>query len=299
MQDYAPNGDLYDWLDAGITEHDMRRVLGDIVRWCTFLSLHTHPWQVSGVEYLHAQGIAHRDIKPENIVLDAFDVARICDFGMATHAGQVSNLGNGTLRYMAPEIAATLDQATVAEVEQDVWSLGVLLFVMMTKHFPWDAPMESDAKYAAFVRGQTSASSLWTTLSPELLHFLRQRVFVAPHKRCHVSEFRQILSVPWFKPEPTTPGLSLQCSSAPASPTAQELAFQLISDALASTTSSYRFESLVPAESVSNKAASPVPQRKNVFRRAGQWSLKLTHHIVKSSATPLRRSLRMQPAHTL
>ncbi len=44
VQDYAPHGDLYDWLDAGITEQDMRRVLGDIVRLCCRILFLAHPW---------------------------------------------------------------------------------------------------------------------------------------------------------------------------------------------------------------------------------------------------------------
>jgi serine/threonine protein kinase len=58
------------------------------------------------LEYLHAQGIVHRDVKAENVVIGTNGVARVRDFGMAEHVGQVSSLGIGSLPYLAPELFA-------------------------------------------------------------------------------------------------------------------------------------------------------------------------------------------------
>ncbi len=60
---------------------------------------------IDGVEYLHSKGIVHRDIKPENVLIDSDRRARICDFGMAQTHGESSRFGNGTMRYMATELA--------------------------------------------------------------------------------------------------------------------------------------------------------------------------------------------------
>ncbi len=56
------------------------------------------------MSYLHSNGIVHRDIKPENIVVDACDIAKLCDFGMADYHDHVVAHGSGTGPYMAPEI---------------------------------------------------------------------------------------------------------------------------------------------------------------------------------------------------
>ena len=72
---------------------------------------------LSGVQYIHANGIVHRwvaccvlrvllidhsDLKPENVVVSADGIAKICDFGMAERHGGVVKHGSGTGPYMAP-----------------------------------------------------------------------------------------------------------------------------------------------------------------------------------------------------
>jgi serine/threonine protein kinase len=241
----------------------------------------------------------HRDIKPENVVLSEGDVARLCDFGMATQHGNLSRYGNGTMRYMAPELAVVHNQVTCAQTSQDVWSLGVLVFVMLTKFFPWDEPTDADPKYTAFMRGDLASSKLWSAMSPEFASFMRERVFVSADKRCDASELRVLLEMPW-----------LASSSRGSSPTAkqnyfvshwlaQELAQQLIVDALGSPQEFIKVAASLPDTEPSKDKASPSTARKNVFRRAGRWSLKLTNHIVKTTASPLRRSLRADKTITI
>ena len=169
VQEYAARGDLYDQLST-MGEAELRCVLGDVVGRQTWCGVCSPCVQIDGVEYLHASGIVHRDLKPENIVLDGDGRARVCDFGMAEYHGAVSNSGSGTMRYMAPENAAA---SSVADVSQDVWSLGVVLFVMLTKHFPWDAPHPSDDRYAALLSGDHVRSLMWRRLSDELTDVCR------------------------------------------------------------------------------------------------------------------------------
>src|SRR5438477_1565090 len=98
----------------------------------------------------HETGIVHRDIKPENIMLRPDGYVKVLDFGIAKLAEQEApatlpkdeallpvetNLGSilGTVRYMSPEQAfgAPVDERT------DIWSLGVVLYEMVTRHAPF------------------------------------------------------------------------------------------------------------------------------------------------------------------
>jgi non-specific serine/threonine protein kinase len=105
----------------------------------------------------HETGIVHRDIKPENIMLRPDGYVKVLDFGIAKLAEQEvpatmpkdealllveTNLGSilGTVRYMSPEQASgrQVDKST------DIWSLGVVLYEMVTGHAPFtgDTPKE-------------------------------------------------------------------------------------------------------------------------------------------------------------
>src|SRR6266576_4076421 len=112
----------------------------------------------SALAAAHETGIVHRDIKPENIMLRPDGYVKVLDFGIAKLAEQEvpvtlaeeeavllveTHLGSimGTVRYMSPE------QARGAQVDKgtDIWSLGVVLYEMVTRHAPFagDTPGET------------------------------------------------------------------------------------------------------------------------------------------------------------
>jgi serine/threonine protein kinase len=94
---------------------------------------------VAGLSYLHSVGVVHRDIKPENILLDADDHAKLSDFGLSRIIESEDALLRtkcGSLCYSAPEVS--LSDVYNGQLA-DVWSLGVVLYVMVTGALPWGA----------------------------------------------------------------------------------------------------------------------------------------------------------------
>ncbi|KAM7318563.1 hypothetical protein ACRRTK_021675 [Alexandromys fortis] len=91
---------------------------------------------VSAVHFLHQRRIAHRDIKLENIFIDGDGNVKLCDFGLAIQLAEGQKLEElcGSLLYMAPEILARKPYDGLAV---DMWSLGVVLYAMVTGQFPY------------------------------------------------------------------------------------------------------------------------------------------------------------------
>ncbi|ETI23673.1 hypothetical protein G647_05476 [Cladophialophora carrionii CBS 160.54] len=96
---------------------------------------------LEGLAYIHSNGVVHRDLKPENIFLDAHDIPKIGDFGLAGYGQATSREGHqkpamtttrasyeiGTLGYMAPELAKANSSY---DSRADMYSLGVTFFEM-------------------------------------------------------------------------------------------------------------------------------------------------------------------------
>lgn len=109
---------------------------------------------VSAVDYLHKNSIVHRDLKIENIVIDHNDNVKIIDFGLSNFFDNTSLLQTfcGSLYFAAPELLMGM-QYNGPEV--DVWSLGVILYVMLCGKVPFDdesvKELQSKIKEASLV----------------------------------------------------------------------------------------------------------------------------------------------------
>ncbi len=126
---------------------------------------------VRAVSYLHSEGILHRDLKPSNILLDGEDRPYVTDFGLAkvvqnndsrTRTGTIV----GTPGYMAPEQAA--GRTSDISVRSDVFSLGAILYEMLTGRAPFQKETPLDTLVEVLEGEPTLPSRITRTVPREL-----------------------------------------------------------------------------------------------------------------------------------
>jgi serine/threonine protein kinase len=121
----------------------------------------------------HRAGVVHRDIKPGNILFDGNGDLKITDFGIAHSHDEEGDLSPaGTPNYMAPE-QMTWDSDI--DVRSDLYSLGILLFEMITGHVPYDLEHTSDVEriFESFVSApRRQLCDLAPDIDPEIAAFV-------------------------------------------------------------------------------------------------------------------------------
>jgi len=104
---------------------------------------------LSGVQAMHRAGICHRDLKPENILIDSNYNLKISDFGYAaafdpSHQNPTFRTDCGTRQYMAPEVLTAGGYSKYEGKKADVWSAGIVCFILAVGHPPFYAALSSD-----------------------------------------------------------------------------------------------------------------------------------------------------------
>ena len=121
-----------------------------------------------GLQKAHQSGIVHRDIKPSNILVDADRRARLLDFGLATYQGaaKLTQTGStlGTAAYMSPEQALSRE----CDHRADLFSLGVVLYEMITGQLPFRGEHSAALVYA-IVNDQPEPLARYKSDTPEML----------------------------------------------------------------------------------------------------------------------------------
>ena len=126
--EYAKGGELFNKISKGKFSEDVaRRYFHQLI---------------SAVEYCHSRGVYHRDLKPENLLLDDNENLKVSDFGLSALAESKRHDGLlhttcGTPAYVAPEV---LSRRGYDGSKADIWSCGVILFVLVAGYLPFHDP---------------------------------------------------------------------------------------------------------------------------------------------------------------
>uniref|UniRef100_A0A1E1XBQ5 SNF-related serine/threonine-protein kinase n=1 Tax=Amblyomma aureolatum TaxID=187763 RepID=A0A1E1XBQ5_9ACAR len=130
--EYGDGGDMYDYImkhDRGVSEQAARKYFRQIVH---------------AIWYCHKLHVVHRDLKPENVVFfEKLEMVKLTDFGFSNKfcPGQKLETSCGSLAYSAPEILLG-DSYDAPKV--DVWSLGVILYMLVCGHAPFQEANDSE-----------------------------------------------------------------------------------------------------------------------------------------------------------
>lgn len=167
---------------------------------------------INAVGYMHSRGIGHRDLKPENVLLDADGNLKLADFGMASlfeYNGKRKKVVTlcGSPPYVAPEVltCGSHDKSKAVGYDADkadIWSCGVVLFVLLAGNTPWSKPVEGrdeygrPNEYSEYVRSHGRPDDeLWQGLPDEVLSLLRGIMSVDVNSRFSLEAIRRH---PWF-----------------------------------------------------------------------------------------------------
>ncbi|EJD04239.1 Pkinase-domain-containing protein [Fomitiporia mediterranea MF3/22] len=194
VMEFCPGGDLYAAIKkGGMSPSEVE---------CCFKQI------MSGVAYLHSQGVAHRDIKPENLFFNSRGQLKIGDYGASTvyrlpweTTVHMSTGLCGSEPYIAPEQFANkpYDARLV-----DIWACGIVYYCLHFQELPWRVAQNSDPLYAAYAQACSSTSPAQSSCPPTINNLsprpcrplIRKMLDPDPKSRWTVEE---VIAFPWVQ----------------------------------------------------------------------------------------------------
>ena len=171
VTEYVAGGELFDYIIASkrfsesIAANFMRQIL-------------------SAIAYCHDNNIVHRDITPENLLLDkegAEAVIKIIDFGKATILNHQSKIKNkyANAFYIAPEILSNSE----SNEKCDIWSCGVVLFILLSGKPPFNGRKEEEIVSKVMSGVLSFSDPIWDSISSEAIKLIRKMLVPNPKQR--------------------------------------------------------------------------------------------------------------------
>lgn len=133
----------------------------------------------NALQYIATQSVVHRDVKPENIILMPNGMAKLTDFGCAIETGSSGDMVAGSLAYMSPE---QLEGEPLDE-RSDIYSLGAVLYRLLTGKNTFDADNEFDARIAVLNFPAIPIQKFRKELPPALVAIIHRALEKNVHKR--------------------------------------------------------------------------------------------------------------------
>jgi serine/threonine protein kinase len=186
--DMCPGGALFDY----ILSHDKLNEL---------LSAQIFRQICEGIRYCHSMGVVHRDLKPENILIDRFPHVKVADFGLCGFIRPDTMMSTfcGSPLYCPPECLAKQNYSGTAS---DVWSLGVILYSMVTGDNPWNSSNMAQMINEIMLANYTIPDYV----SEGCRDLIGKMMRATPEQRITVDE---ILAHPWLAGVPAAPRLPM------------------------------------------------------------------------------------------
>mmetsp|Transcript_27953 Transcript_27953/g.67943 ORF Transcript_27953/g.67943 Transcript_27953/m.67943 type:complete len:551 (+) Transcript_27953:147-1799(+) len=184
VMDYVSGGELFDLIvkKQRVDEKESRKYFQQLV---------------DAVSYCHSKGVYHRDLKPENLLLDDNGNLKITDFGMSFLTENATDAADallfthcGTPEYMAPELACRSHKGYKGD-KLDVWSCGVILFVLLAGGLPFSG--KNDAEIFRQITKKKLLYPSW--FSSDVCDLLDQLLIKEPEERIRLEDVKKH---PWF-----------------------------------------------------------------------------------------------------